>query len=130
VFVLSTASESRMLDYFSFVGRMVGVATRHAMQLGLSLPRTFWKSIVGLALEPSDLASFDAAAWAAMDRNSASDMVRGLPAVCLCVGAAVPPSRVEVLQADAAERLMENELQVRAVLTGTRCRLCLCDVHG
>ncbi len=61
VFVLTESTEPRILDYLSFIGRIIGVAVRHGMQLGISLPKSFWKALVGLRLVPADVASFDQA---------------------------------------------------------------------
>lgn len=73
VFLLNSdavMSENHMLDYWSFLGRVVGVAVRHGMQLGLALPRTFWKTVVGLSLVPTDVTWFDKSADVNEDVNA------------------------------------------------------------
>ena len=76
VFVLTESTEPRLLDYLSFIGRIIGVAVRHGMQLGVSLPRSFWKALVGLRLVPADVASFDREAYDALAKLPETDMVR------------------------------------------------------
>jgi hypothetical protein len=63
VFNLSTADltlDAHMLDYLSFFGRVLGVAVRHGMQLGLALPRWFWRVLAGAPLTSDEIAAIDA----------------------------------------------------------------------
>lgn len=95
-FVLTTSKEPRMLDYLSFIGRIVGVAVRHGMQLGISLPTSFWKSLAGLRVGSVDLASFDRAAL-----EEAKSSMDDSEAAGTC-----------------ATRLLEAEPQIRALVIG------------
>ena len=52
-------TDSHSLDYFSFLGRCIGLAVRGSMQLGLALPKSLWKSLVGAVLTDADVLSFN-----------------------------------------------------------------------
>ena len=40
---------------FIFLGKMTGLAIRHAMKIGIDLPTLFWKAIVGDPIEVEDV---------------------------------------------------------------------------
>jgi len=104
VYVLSSSpntTEGHMLEYLAFLGRVLGVATRHGMQLGLSLPSVFWKSVIGATVDGADAAGFDKALAAAAG-------VEGAPPVAA---------------------LTANETQMHAVLLGLASVLPLEVLH-
>ncbi|CAM9138781.1 unnamed protein product [Choristocarpus tenellus] len=51
-----------------FLGKMVGMAVRHGLQMGLDLPSTVWRPLVGLPLTLNHLGSIDVLAAKALER--------------------------------------------------------------
>jgi hypothetical protein len=47
------------LEYYEFVGKLIGIALRHKIPLGMSLPLSFWKYLLSEKLEFHDLECID-----------------------------------------------------------------------
>ena len=52
----SLATSAELLD---FLGRLIGTGVRHGLQMGLDLPVTVWRPLVGLPLAPQHLEAVD-----------------------------------------------------------------------
>jgi hypothetical protein len=81
-----------MLEYLSFMGRVLGTAVRHGMQLGVALPRHVWKALAGLRVAPADLADVDRAGYEeAKSSLEEAELVRGGVGVSCAYAPAVRP---------------------------------------
>merc|ERR1711871_402967 len=58
-FILGVASSPLTQDLMNFFGKLVGMAVRHQLTLGLSLGSTFWRPLVRLPISLVDLESID-----------------------------------------------------------------------
>jgi hypothetical protein len=55
------------LPLYTHLGKLLGVACRHSIQVNLSLPKLIWKPLVGEALDLSDLDAVDRAVVQSLD---------------------------------------------------------------
>ena len=56
-----SARSASLLRRFEFLGKLMGIAVRHGLQLGLNLPILFWRNLVGLPITRKHLEEIDTA---------------------------------------------------------------------
>ncbi len=68
-FVLSPGAPSpSVLELVHFLGKLCGTAVRHGLPMGLDLPATVWRPLVGLPLDRAALAAVDLLAVKALEQ--------------------------------------------------------------
>ena len=72
------------LSLFTFLGKLVGIAVRHRMQVGLNLPSMLWRPMVGLPARRVDLERVDMGVAKALDDLENAEKLASMSQEELC----------------------------------------------
>lgn len=140
-----TARTATALAFYEFLGKVVGMAVRHGIQLSLQLPSLVWRSLAGMPVGLEDFAQVDAIAAQATVQaaggtgagtdagaggtTAADGGVRaaaasdGSTALLLPLDEEGAASAADVARATVEARLRESEPQIAAFKAGLACVL-------
>ena len=115
------ARSASALSFYQFLGKLVGIAVRHGLQLGLQLSPLVWRVVAGLPLGVEDLLQVDARAPA--PGRSGSNPPAGAETVAASDGSTclTLPDNVagpSLAHRAALARLRESEPQLAAFRSG------------
>ena len=115
------ARSASALSFYQFLGKLVGIAVRHGLQLGLQLSPLVWRVVAGLPLGVEDLLQVDARAPA--PGRSGSNPPAGAETVAASDGSTclTLPDKVaapSLAHRAALARLRESEPQLAAFRSG------------
>ncbi|KDO27055.1 hypothetical protein SPRG_07766 [Saprolegnia parasitica CBS 223.65] len=129
---ISVAVGPIALELHRFLGKLIGMAVRHGLQMGLDVPSVVWRPLVGLPLHVAHLREIDVVA-ANMLEQVQDDALKGEPLVFtthLSDGTEVPllpdgdarlvdsSNRAEYVELSLRKRLNESSPQLQALRDG------------